>query len=183
MSLMFILPGLWLFSLTVSTTDVSVLLCYLVLCLVALLNSSVKMLTKVTVVLALTLCLLWEARSLATPGPLVSGAGDLSMQTVKGSSKVPEEAPNTLWSHEARMLKRYLVSLCKLRWRWSTIATQHSVFKPELRTGTRSSICCRFRRSGLSFHLVLRCKRRPLKTNGLVGNLSFSSTSRYTRQD
>ena len=111
---MFIIPGLWLLSLTVSTPDVSVLLCYLILCLVALLNSSVKTLTTVAAVLVLAHFLWWEAHSLAAPGPLVSGAGDLNMQTVKGSSKVSEEAPNTWWLHEARMLKQHLFLLSKL---------------------------------------------------------------------
>ena len=116
MSLVFRIPGLWLVSLTVSTSDVSGLLCYLVLCLVALLNSSVETLTKVAAVLALTYCLLWEAHSLAAPGPLVSRAGDLNIQTVKERLKVSEEAPNTWWLHGARMLKRHSISLCKLRW-------------------------------------------------------------------
>ena len=105
MSLMFIIPGLWLLSLAVSTSDVSVLLCYLVIYLMALLNSSVEILTKVASVLALMFCLLWEAYSLATPGPLVSGAGDLNIQTAKGSSKVSEEAPHAWWSLGARMLR------------------------------------------------------------------------------
>ena len=107
MSLMFIIPGLWLLSLTVSTSDVSVLLCYLILCLVALLNSSVETLTVVAAVLALASCLQWEAHSLAAPGPLVSGAGDLNMQTVKGSSKVSDEAPNAWWLLGARMVRRH----------------------------------------------------------------------------
>ena len=110
MSLAFIIPGLWLLSLTVSTPDVSVLL-YLILCLTALLNSSVETLTRVAAVLALVCCLWSEAHYLAAPGPLVSGAGDLNMQTVKGSSKVSDEASNTWWSLGARMLKQHLISL------------------------------------------------------------------------
>ena len=53
MSLMFIIPGLWLLSLTVSTPDFSVLLYYLILCLVALLNLSVETFAVVAAVLAL----------------------------------------------------------------------------------------------------------------------------------
>jgi len=65
MSLMFIIPGLWLLSLTVSTPDVSVLLYYLILCLVALLNSSVDTLTVVAAVLALASCLQWDVKPLS----------------------------------------------------------------------------------------------------------------------
>ena len=142
-------------SLSVSTSDVSVLLCYLVLCLVALLNSSVNTLTKGAAVLALAYCLLWVAHSLAAPGPLVSGAGDLNMRTIKGSSKVSEEAPDAFWLHEARMLKQHSMLLSKLRLRCSKIATWHRLLRPKARTGSRNSKRCCFRRRRLPFHLVL----------------------------
>ena len=160
-------------SLTVSTPGVSVLLYYLVLCLVALLNSSVEMLTKVATVFALMFCFLWEAHSLAAPGLLALGAGDLNMQTVRGSSKVSEEAPTTWWLHGVRMLKPPLISRSKLRWRWSKIATWHRPLKPKLRTGSRISKCRHFRRRHLPFRLVLLYKRQPLVKKWLVRKSFF----------
>ena len=170
MSLMFIIPVLWLLSLCVSMSDVSILLYSSVLKCMGPLNSNLEMSSNTVSMTLLVFCLLLTGHIL----------------------KPKPSLPGRLCLHYPRVcfLKQNSCLLGGLCLPWPKVSPWQRLPKPKPRNGLRHSCACIFRKKMLPFNMVLGYKRPPLRADGLTIHGPFficrktqKVKSRYTLQD